>query len=92
MFSHDVNNTSQTLSIFPSNQSFVKLSISYNPNTYKISIHSISAVTSVSKNAQCFKCSISLVDNLVVAIYSYEPNHDGDLGFEKGNKLKIINK
>lgn len=31
-------------------------------------------------------------DNLVVAIYSYEPNHDGDLGFEKGEKLKIINK
>lgn len=36
--------------------------------------------------------SICLVDNLVVAIYSYEPNHDGDLGFEKGDKLKIINK
>lgn len=33
-----------------------------------------------------------LSDNLVVAIYSYEPKHDGDLGFEKGDKLKIINK
>lgn len=33
-----------------------------------------------------------LPDNLVVAIYSYEPNHDGDLGFEKGDKLKILNK
>ncbi|AWP16748.1 Non-specific protein-tyrosine kinase [Scophthalmus maximus] len=33
-----------------------------------------------------------LPDKLVVAIYSYEPNHDGDLGFEKGEKLKIINK
>ncbi|KAK2826288.1 hypothetical protein Q5P01_020502 [Channa striata] len=33
-----------------------------------------------------------LPDNLVVAIYSYEPTHDGDLGFEKGDKLKIINK
>uniref|UniRef100_A0A8C2WT89 Tyrosine-protein kinase n=1 Tax=Cyclopterus lumpus TaxID=8103 RepID=A0A8C2WT89_CYCLU len=33
-----------------------------------------------------------LPDNLVVAIYSYQPNHDGDLGFEKGDKLKIINK
>ncbi|KAF1375073.1 hypothetical protein PFLUV_G00235630 [Perca fluviatilis] len=33
-----------------------------------------------------------LPDNLVVAIYSYEPNHDGDLGFEKGDKLKIISK
>uniref|UniRef100_A0A3Q3S0W2 Tyrosine-protein kinase n=1 Tax=Mastacembelus armatus TaxID=205130 RepID=A0A3Q3S0W2_9TELE len=33
-----------------------------------------------------------LPDNLVVAIYSYEPKHDGDLGFEKGDKLKIINK
>uniref|UniRef100_A0A672FHB6 Tyrosine-protein kinase n=1 Tax=Salarias fasciatus TaxID=181472 RepID=A0A672FHB6_SALFA len=32
------------------------------------------------------------VDNLVVAIYSYEPTHEGDLGFEKGDKLKIINK
>lgn len=36
--------------------------------------------------------NISLADNLVVAIYSYEPNHDGDLGFEKGETLKIINK
>ncbi|KAM7403835.1 hypothetical protein PAMA_004323 [Pampus argenteus] len=33
-----------------------------------------------------------LPDNLVLAIYSYEPTHDGDLGFEKGDKLKIINK
>lgn len=33
-----------------------------------------------------------LPDNLVEAIYSYEPNHEGDLGFEKGDKLKIINK
>uniref|UniRef100_A0A4W6DQR7 Tyrosine-protein kinase n=1 Tax=Lates calcarifer TaxID=8187 RepID=A0A4W6DQR7_LATCA len=33
-----------------------------------------------------------LPDNLVLAIYSYEPNHDGDLGFEKGDKLKILNK
>lgn len=38
------------------------------------------------------KNNIPLADNLVVAIYSYEPNHDGDLGFEKGDKLKIINK
>lgn len=35
--------------------------------------------------------ALLLPDNLVVAIYSYEPNHDGDLGFEKGDKLKIIN-
>ncbi|KAK5857154.1 hypothetical protein PBY51_010417 [Eleginops maclovinus] len=33
-----------------------------------------------------------LPDNLVLAIYSYEPTHDGDLGFQKGDKLKIINK
>ncbi|KAM9355280.1 tyrosine-protein kinase Lck isoform 2-T2 [Pholidichthys leucotaenia] len=33
-----------------------------------------------------------LPDSLVVAIYSYEPTHDGDLGFEKGEKLSIINK
>ncbi|KAJ8287420.1 hypothetical protein COCON_G00000790 [Conger conger] len=32
-----------------------------------------------------------LPDNLVVAVYSYQPNHSGDLGFEKGDKLKIIN-
>lgn len=36
--------------------------------------------------------NISLADNFAVAIYSYEPNHDGDLGFEKGDKLKILNK
>ncbi|XP_029900890.1 tyrosine-protein kinase Lck [Myripristis murdjan] len=33
-----------------------------------------------------------LPDNLVLAIYSYEPTHKDDLGFEKGDKLKIINK
>uniref|UniRef100_A0A674ETT1 Tyrosine-protein kinase n=1 Tax=Salmo trutta TaxID=8032 RepID=A0A674ETT1_SALTR len=31
-------------------------------------------------------------DSLVIAIYSYEPNHSDDLGFEKGDKLKILNK
>lgn len=36
--------------------------------------------------------NLGSTDNLVVAIYSYEPNHDGDLGFQKGDKLKIINK
>ncbi|KAJ8289443.1 hypothetical protein GJAV_G00001370 [Gymnothorax javanicus] len=32
-----------------------------------------------------------LPDNLVVAVYSYQPNHSEDLGFEKGDKLKILN-
>ncbi|XP_061897807.1 tyrosine-protein kinase Lck [Entelurus aequoreus] len=36
--------------------------------------------------------SSPLPDNLAVACYSYEPEHDGDLGFEKGEKLKIINR
>ncbi|CAB1330781.1 unnamed protein product, partial [Coregonus sp. 'balchen'] len=36
--------------------------------------------------------SSPLPDSLVVAIYSYEPNHSDDLGFEKGDKLKILNK
>lgn len=35
--------------------------------------------------------NISLADNVVVAIYSYEPDREGDLGFDKGDKLKIIN-
>lgn len=33
-----------------------------------------------------------LADNIGVAIYSYDPKHEGDLGFDKGDKLKIINK
>ncbi|XP_008397810.1 tyrosine-protein kinase Lck [Poecilia reticulata] len=33
-----------------------------------------------------------LPDNIGVAIYSYDPKHEGDLGFDKGDKLKIINK
>lgn len=33
-----------------------------------------------------------LADNIALAVYSYEPKHDGDLGFEKGDKLKILNK
>ncbi|CAN9502312.1 unnamed protein product [Ophioblennius macclurei] len=41
---------------------------------------------------QCSPPTSPLPDNLVVAIYSYEPTHEGDLGFEKGDKLKIINK
>ncbi|CDQ64412.1 unnamed protein product [Oncorhynchus mykiss] len=36
--------------------------------------------------------SSPLPDSLVIAIYSYEPNHNDDLGFEKGDKLKILNK
>nr|XP_057946225.1 tyrosine-protein kinase Lck [Doryrhamphus excisus] len=36
--------------------------------------------------------SSPLQENLAVACYSYEPTHDGDLGFEKGEKLKIINR
>ncbi|MBN3277257.1 LCK kinase, partial [Polyodon spathula] len=36
--------------------------------------------------------SSPLPDNLVVAIYSYEPTHSEDLGFQKGEKLKIISK
>ncbi|MBN3305215.1 tyrosine-protein kinase Lck [Amia ocellicauda] len=35
--------------------------------------------------------SSPLPDNLVIALYSYEPNHSEDLGFEKGEKLKILN-
>lgn len=34
----------------------------------------------------------AFAENLAVACYSYEPAHDGDLGFEKGEKLKIINR
>ncbi|XP_077476600.1 tyrosine-protein kinase Lck [Stigmatopora argus] len=33
-----------------------------------------------------------LPENLAVACYSYEACHDGELGFEKGEKLKIINR
>ncbi|XP_056152389.1 tyrosine-protein kinase Lck [Lampris incognitus] len=37
-------------------------------------------------------CAVPLSDNLVVAIYSYEPMHKDDLGFEKGDKLQILDK
>lgn len=33
-----------------------------------------------------------LPDNIGLAIYSYEPSHDDDLGFQKGDKLKILSK
>ncbi|KAI1895110.1 hypothetical protein AGOR_G00102920 [Albula goreensis] len=32
-----------------------------------------------------------LPDNLVTAVYSYQPNHSDDLGFEQGDTLKILN-
>ncbi|PKU32092.1 tyrosine-protein kinase lck [Limosa lapponica baueri] len=31
-----------------------------------------------------------LRDKLVVALYNYEPKHDGDLGLRKGEKLRIL--
>lgn len=31
-----------------------------------------------------------LPDKLVVALYNYEPKHDGDLGLQKGEKLRIL--
>ncbi|KAM6399513.1 tyrosine-protein kinase Lck [Rhynochetos jubatus] len=31
-----------------------------------------------------------LQDKLVVALYNYEPKHDGDLGMRKGEKLRIL--
>ncbi|XP_030075493.1 tyrosine-protein kinase Lck [Microcaecilia unicolor] len=31
-----------------------------------------------------------LQEKLVVALYSYEPAHDGDLGFQKGEQLRIL--
>ncbi|XP_046869890.1 tyrosine-protein kinase Lck [Hypomesus transpacificus] len=33
-----------------------------------------------------------LPDDLMIAIYSYEPNHSEDLGFDKGERLRILNK
>lgn len=29
-------------------------------------------------------------DKLVVALYNYEPKHDGDLGLRKGEKLRVL--
>uniref|UniRef100_A0A3P9N1A1 Tyrosine-protein kinase n=1 Tax=Poecilia reticulata TaxID=8081 RepID=A0A3P9N1A1_POERE len=34
---------------------------------------------------------VLVANNIGVAIYSYDPKHEGDLGFDKGDKLKIIN-
>ncbi|KAF6094770.1 hypothetical protein HJG60_011867 [Phyllostomus discolor] len=31
-----------------------------------------------------------LQDNLVIALHSHEPSHDGDLDFEKGEQLRIL--
>ena len=36
--------------------------------------------------------SIYFTDNVVLAIYSYAPINKDELGFEKGDHLKIINK
>ncbi|NXG67591.1 LCK kinase, partial [Hemiprocne comata] len=33
---------------------------------------------------------LALPDKLVVALYNYEPKHDGDLGLRKGEKLRIL--
>uniref|UniRef100_A0A4W4FCM5 Tyrosine-protein kinase n=1 Tax=Electrophorus electricus TaxID=8005 RepID=A0A4W4FCM5_ELEEL len=38
---------------------------------------------------EIFPCS-SGVENIAIALYDYEALHDGDLGFRKGEKLKIL--
>ncbi|OPJ71726.1 tyrosine-protein kinase Lck [Patagioenas fasciata monilis] len=43
----------------------------------------------VSYEATSPPCS-PLQDKLVVALYNYEPKHDGDLGLQKGEKLRIL--
>ncbi|XP_009882827.1 PREDICTED: tyrosine-protein kinase Lck isoform X2 [Charadrius vociferus] len=43
----------------------------------------------VSYEATSPPCS-PLQDKLVVALYNYEPKHDGDLGLRKGEKLRIL--
>ncbi|XP_074419050.1 tyrosine-protein kinase Lck isoform X2 [Larus michahellis] len=43
----------------------------------------------VSYEATTPPCS-PLQDKLVVALYNYEPKHDGDLGLQKGEKLRIL--
>ncbi|XP_009283045.1 PREDICTED: tyrosine-protein kinase Lck isoform X2 [Aptenodytes forsteri] len=43
----------------------------------------------VSYEATSPPCS-PLQDKLVVALYNYEPKHDGDLGMRKGEKLRIL--
>uniref|UniRef100_A0A8B9T6B4 Tyrosine-protein kinase n=1 Tax=Anas platyrhynchos TaxID=8839 RepID=A0A8B9T6B4_ANAPL len=43
----------------------------------------------VSYEATSPPCS-PLQDKLVVALYDYEPTHDGDLGLQKGEKLRVL--
>ncbi|XP_057259392.1 tyrosine-protein kinase Lck isoform X3 [Pezoporus wallicus] len=43
----------------------------------------------VSYKATSPPCS-PLQDKLVVALYNYEPKHNGDLGLQKGEKLRIL--
>ncbi|XP_061216847.1 tyrosine-protein kinase Lck isoform X4 [Neopsephotus bourkii] len=43
----------------------------------------------VSYEATSPPCS-PLQDKLVVALYNYEPKHNGDLGLQKGEKLRIL--
>lgn len=36
-------------------------------------------------------CSCFLdVENIAIALFDYDALHDGDLGFKKGDKLKIL--
>ncbi|XP_023696952.2 tyrosine-protein kinase HCK [Paramormyrops kingsleyae] len=38
----------------------------------------------------CFNGPASAEENIVIALYDYEAIHDGDLGFKKGEKLKVL--
>lgn len=38
----------------------------------------------------CHPVPLPLPDKLVVALYNYEPKHNGDLGLQKGEKLRIL--
>lgn len=36
------------------------------------------------------KCSSASGESVAMALYDYEAIHDGDLGFKKGDRLKIL--
>ncbi|CAD7678579.1 unnamed protein product [Nyctereutes procyonoides] len=46
--------------------------------------------TAGSRTGRFGRDAATTLNNLVIALHSYEPSHDGDLGFEKGEQLRIL--
>lgn len=57
---------------------------------YRIVAYHDQNVSSWGSSCFSFSCYAALGESIAMALYDYEAIHEGDLGFKKGDKLKIL--